>query len=143
MPTRTWNKVFADLDYFEQRDPNRHPYEEMLTQIIERTIRDALGVTGNGTFGQRAACAWIHSENLEEFSFLDIVDELKISSTFVRRVRDLVPRFPKSLITHGRNGFLAPSLNGKSKKAVECTSHVPDIKIQAVVTHLRSKRRRS
>lgn len=89
----------TDLDY------DKRCINGLLEAIVERALRDALGNTHIDRHVMMEARQWLHSKETKFWAFLWIVDELQLSSNFVKRVRNLIPQHTSLPLVRTHNGF--------------------------------------
>lgn len=73
---------------FEETDRTR-----LLEAVMERGIRDAIGLTSAGSHLIQKAREWILDESKNDLTFLGICEELSITDRFIRRIRDVIRPF--------------------------------------------------
>lgn len=82
------------------------PEHRLMEAIIERAVRDALGVESLSQHDKDCAKDWLWSNSKLEWTFLFLCDELKISYKFVNKVRSLFPGWPEQRQAQRHSDFL-------------------------------------
>lgn len=127
--------------YFSEDDFKKRSIDNLMEAIVDRAVRDALGTAQTERDVLRTARQWIHSNSTKKWSLLWIAQELPLSSTFIARIRNLIPIFSSRPLVLEHSGFLKLPLSEDSILEIERTTIASDITLQPVPPPRRWRRR--
>lgn len=131
-----------DSSFHEENTTDKKPIHALMEAIVERALRDAMGTAYTETHVLRSARKWLHSNRKTKWSFMWIAEELPLSTRFIERIRNLIPRFSSQPLIRSGNDFVELPL---SALKVKDPSRTPTffrkvVQLEPQLMHSRRKR---
>lgn len=128
-----------DNDGHVEEPYSRKCIHNMLEAVLERAWRDALGTSDVKSHTLAEAREWFHNKGTKEWTFLWIAEELQLTSTIIKRIRNLIPLYSRQRLVRSGNGFVMRSSVGQIDEA---SSHTPIVSDTIPLPALRHRRYR-